>query len=82
MKIHFARHGGAGPSEFRGLRKMTLNNLTYDPSFVREYLAYEVMRAAGHAAPRVSWVQLFVNGEAKGLYSTIETYDRVFLADH
>lgn len=82
LKIHFARHDGRGPVEFRGLRKMTLNNLTYDPSFVREYLAYEVMRAAGHPAPRVSWLQLFVNGEDKGLYSTIESYDRVFLADH
>lgn len=82
MKIHFARHGEKGPTEFRGLRKMTLNNLTYDPSFIREFLAYEVMAAAGHAAPRVSWVNVFVNGEDKGLYSTIETYDRVFLADH
>ncbi len=87
LKLHFARHADEpgrerGPVEFRGLRKMTLNNLTYDPSFVREHLAYEVMRVGGHAAPRVGWIQLFVNGEDRGLYSTIETYDRVFLADH
>ena len=82
LKIHFARHGERGPVEFRGLRKMTLNNLTYDPSFIREFLAYELMNRAGQPAPRVSWVQVFVNGEDKGLYSTIETYDRVFLDDH
>lgn len=82
MKINFARHDGPGPIEFRGLRKMTLNNLTYDPSFIREYLSYAVMREAGHPGPRVTWINVFVNGEDKGLYTTIETYDRVFLADH
>jgi hypothetical protein len=82
LKINFARHDGPGPIEFRGLRKMTLNNLTYDPSFIREYLSYAVMREAGHPGPRVTWINVFVNGEDKGLYTTIETYDRVFLADH
>lgn len=82
LKINFARHDGPGPVEFRGLRKMTLNNLTYDPSFIREFLSYSVMREAGHPGPRVTWVNVFVNGEDKGLYTTIETYDRVFLADH
>ncbi len=85
LKIHFARpseRGERGPAEFRGLRKLTLNNLTYDPSFVREHLAYALMREAGHPGPRVSWIHVFINGEDKGLYTTIETYDRVFLADH
>lgn len=82
MKINFARHNGPGPIEFRGLRKMTLNNLTYDTSYIREFLSYSVMREAGHPAPRVTWINVFVNGEDKGLYTTIETYDRVFLADH
>ncbi len=82
LKIHFARHDGAGPRELRGLRKLTLNNLTYDPSFIRERLAFAVMRAVGHPGARTGWAEVFVNGTPKGLYSTIETYDRVFLADH
>ncbi len=82
LKIHFARHDGAGPRELRGLRKLTLNNLTYDPSFIRERLAFSVMRAVGHPGARTGWAEVFVNGTPKGLYSTIETYDRVFLADH
>ncbi len=82
LKIHFARHDARGPQDFRGLRKLTLNNLSYDPSFVRERLAYDLMREAGLAVPRVGWARVFVNGEEKGLYTTIETYDRVFLEDH
>jgi hypothetical protein len=30
----------------------------------------------------VSWARVRVNGQEKGLYSLIETYDSVFLADH
>jgi len=37
--------------EFRGLRRLALNNLFEDPSFIAERLAYDVYRAAGVPAP-------------------------------
>lgn len=82
LKLHFDRGEAAGPGQFSGVRKLSLHNLAYDPSIGREWLAYEVMRDAGLAVPRVGWAVVRVNGGGKGLYAVIETYDEVFLADH
>lgn len=81
LKLHFARHEEAGPRSFRGAKKVTLHNMSYDPSTVREWLSYEVMRARGQPAPRVGWVNLRVNGVSKHLYAIVESYDEVFLGD-
>ncbi len=82
LKLHFARHDDAGPRSFRGLKKLALHNLAYDPSAIREWLAYTLMRRLGQPAPRVAWATVRVNGEDKGLYGVIEPYDERFLADH
>jgi len=81
LKIHFARHDERGPRSFRGAKKLTLHNLAYDPSAVREWLAYDLMREAGQPAPRVGWVVVRVNGVSKHLYALVESYDEVFLDD-
>lgn len=82
LKLHFGRNAGAGPGQLSGVRKLTLHNLAYDPSVGREWLAYELMRDAGLAVPRVGWAKVRVNGVEKGLYAVVESYDEVFLADH
>jgi len=81
LKIHFARHEERGPRSFRGAKKLTLHNLAYDPSAVREWLAYDLMRAAGQPAPRVGWAVVRINGVSKHLYALVESYDEVFLDD-
>lgn len=81
LKVHFARHDERGPRSFRGAKKLSLHNLSYDPSAIREWLAYDLMRAAGQPAPRVGWAMLRVNGVAKHLYALVENYDEVFLGD-
>jgi len=48
---------------------------------VREWLAYDLMRAAGQPAPRVGWAVVRVNGVSKHLYALVESYDEVFLDD-
>jgi hypothetical protein len=82
MKLHFARHDAPGPRHFRGLKKLALHNLAYDPSAIREWLAYSLMRRLDQPAPRVGWAVVRVNGENRGLYGVVETYDERFLADH
>lgn len=82
LKLHFGRQVGPGPKQFSGVRKLSLHNLAYDPSVAREWLAYELMRDAGLAVPRVGWAKVRVNGVDKGLYAVVETYDEVFLADY
>ena len=62
-----------------GLKSLTLNNMVQDPSMIRETLGYEVMRAAGVAAPRTGLAYVRVNKQGYGLYLNLETYDDVML---
>jgi hypothetical protein len=64
---------------FRGLRRMTFNNMVEDPSFVAERLSYEVFRAANLPAPRANSAQVFLNGKPCGVYANVETEDKTFL---
>jgi hypothetical protein len=64
---------------FFGLKKMTLNNMVQDPSMLHEATVYRMYRAMGVAAPRVGYVNVFVNGMNYGLHANIETYDDVML---
>jgi spore coat protein CotH len=64
---------------FRGLRRMTFNNMVEDPSFLAERLAYVVFRAAGLPAPRCNSALVYVNDEFFGVYANIETEDKTFL---
>ena len=62
-----------------GLKSLTLNNMVQDPSMIRETLGFEVMRAAGVAAPRTGLAYVRVNKLGYGLYLNLETYDDVML---
>jgi hypothetical protein len=64
---------------FRGLKRMTLNNLFEDPSFIAERLAYDVYRAASVPAPRCNNALVYVNGEFYGVYANVEAEDKPFL---
>ena len=71
--------------EFRGLRKLNLQNNVTDESMLREALSYELFREAGIPCPRVGWakVSLSVPGlydrEDLGIYSIVEQVDKRFL---
>jgi spore coat protein CotH len=64
---------------FKGLRRLTLNNMVEDPSFLAERLAYHVFRAAELPAPRCNSALVYVNGQAYGLYANVEAEDKTFL---
>jgi len=64
---------------FRGLRRMTFNNMVEDPSFLAERLAYEVFRAAELPAPRCNNALIYVNDQFYGVYANVETEDKTFL---
>ncbi|HEY0392294.1 MAG TPA: CotH kinase family protein [Solirubrobacterales bacterium] len=64
---------------FLGLRKMTLNNMVEDPSFIHETLAYRVFRGAGIAAPRTGFADVRLNGEDFGTHLNLENLDKVNL---
>jgi spore coat protein CotH len=70
------------PAERRshGLKRLTLNNLIQDHSYVHERLAYTFYQLMGVPTPRASHVRLFVNDELWGLYLHVESIDRRFLS--
>lgn len=63
----------------RGMESLTVNNMVQDPTYLAEWHAYTVFRAAGVPAPRVGWTRLVVNGEDWGLYALVESVDDTFL---
>jgi spore coat protein CotH len=65
---------------FRGLARLTLNNLYDDGSFVAERLAYDVYRAAGVPAPRANSASVYINGTFYGVYTNLEAEDKHFIS--
>lgn len=45
-----------------------LNGLAFDPSLIRDYLAYNLSSQMGNYAPRTHYCELVINGEYRGLY--------------
>lgn len=70
------------PKDFRpdGLKRMTLNNMVQDASYLRETEAYEIFRVADLPAARTGYAQLWVNDEYYGLYLNLEKYTDQSLA--
>jgi spore coat protein CotH len=77
FKIKFSWVKG---QKFRGLKKLTLNNMVQDPSAIHETLAYKAFRSVGVAAPRTGYAYVYVNGSRDyGLHVNVETLDAVAL---
>ena len=64
---------------YHGLDKLSLNNLIYDATMMKDYLAYTLMNREGVPAPLCSFVQITVNGEPWGLYLAVEGVEDSFL---
>ena len=64
---------------FHGMKKINLSNLYGDATYMKDYLSYEIFKAAGVDAPLTSYVQLSINGEVFGLYLAIEEIGKQYL---
>lgn len=65
-----------------GVTKLNLNNLFSDPTMMAEYLGYEMLNELEADASRTTYVALYINGEYKGLYLSVEQVDEAFLKEH
>lgn len=65
--------------EFQGLKKLNLHNMAGDPSFLREFMAYDLFQYLGIAAPRASFAKLYINDVYWGCYGIVEEPDKTFL---
>ena len=66
-------------STYHGLDKLSLNNMIYDNTYMKDYFAYTMMNRMGVAAPLCSFVQINVNGAPWGLYLAVEGVEDAFL---
>ena len=64
---------------YNGLDKLSLNNLIYDATMMKDYLAYTLMGKMGVPSPLCSYVEITVNGEYWGLYLAVEGVEESFL---
>ena len=62
-----------------GLDELCLNSGYSDPSYMREYLHYEVLRSLGMNVPETVFARVYINGEYAGLYLAVEGIDDTFL---
>ncbi len=65
-----------------GLDELCLNSGYSDPSYMREYLHYEILRQMGMNVPATAFCRVYINGEYAGLYLAVEGLDGTFLKDN
>ncbi|MBR5232432.1 MAG: CotH kinase family protein [Clostridia bacterium] len=77
FKIEFD-HYQTGKTYY-GLDKLSLNNLIYDNTYMKDYFAYTLMNKMGVASPLCSFAEIRVNGEVWGTYLVVEGVEDAFL---
>lgn len=66
---------------YQGYTDIKLSNVFADPSFVREALAYKMLRNYMHA-PLCNYTKLYINGSYIGLYTNVESISKKFVNNH
>ena len=77
FKIQFDYYDSA--NTYKGLDKLCLNNIIQDNTYMKDYLAYQMMNAMEVASPLCSYAYITVNGEDWGLYLAVEGVEKSFL---
>ncbi|MBR4692303.1 MAG: CotH kinase family protein [Oscillospiraceae bacterium] len=77
FKLEFDQYENG--KSYRGLDKLSLNNIIQDNTYMKDYLAYRLMAEFGADAPLCSFVWITVNGEDWGLYLAVEGVEDSFL---
>lgn len=68
-----------GGRKYQGVEKINLNGEHNDPSIIRTKLSFDLFRDLGVPAQRSSHIELYINGEYKGLYINVEHVDEEFV---
>jgi len=77
LRLDFNRYSSG--QHFLGLKSLVLDNLTQDPSMIKERVVMQLYNEMGIPAPREVHARLFVNNAFVGLYAIVESIDKDFL---
>ncbi|KAI8149860.1 coth protein-domain-containing protein [Fennellomyces sp. T-0311] len=64
-----------------GFRRLKLRALYSDPSYIREDIAYRTLRSLGLPTSAFSYVRVFMNDQAIGLFGLVESYSDLWTRD-
>ncbi len=67
--------------DYQGYTDIKLNNVIFDPSYVREPLSYDILRQY-MAAPQCNYAHLYINDVLRGLYVNVESITKKFVRKH
>ncbi len=76
FKLDFSVPGSVG--KWNGFRELNLNGSHNDPSMMRAKIVWDIIRHFELPGSRVSFTELYINDEYKGLYSNVEFIDDQF----
>jgi spore coat protein CotH len=77
LRVDFDRYSNG--QQFLGLKSFVLDNLTQDPTGVKETVAMRFLTKLGIPAPRETHTRLFINGAYAGLYGLVESVDKTMM---
>lgn len=77
FKLNFGKY--VDGQTYYGLDKLNLNNIYADATYMKDYMAYEIFKAAGIEAPLASYVSISINGQNFGLYLALEEIGESYL---
>ncbi|PKM58307.1 MAG: spore coat protein CotH [Firmicutes bacterium HGW-Firmicutes-3] len=64
---------------FYGLDVLSVNNMVGDATYMKDYIAYDIMNYIGVATPLTNYASVTVNGEDYGFGIMLERYEQSFL---
>ncbi|KAG0800639.1 hypothetical protein G6F22_002032 [Rhizopus arrhizus] len=67
--------------ELYGYRKLKLRSLSFDPSYIREQLGYDILKSAGLISSEFSFVRVFMNDQELGLFGIVEGFNDPWLSN-
>ena len=76
LKLEFDHY--ADGRTYHGLDKLTLDSSFQDNSYMKNYIAYDMMDSMGVPAPLTSYAWVTVNGEDWGLFLAVEEPEEAF----
>ena len=78
LRVDFNRYTTG--QTFLGLKSLVLDNLTQDPSNIRESTAFKFLRRMGLQVSREAHAAVYINNAYHGLYALVEDVDPVALS--
>ncbi|NLA95339.1 MAG: spore coat protein CotH [Clostridiaceae bacterium] len=77
--LHFKFNKYQKGRTYYGLDSFCINNMLGDTTYMKDYLAYEIMDYIGVPSPLRNYAKVTVNGEDYGFFMVLERYEKSFL---